>query len=76
MKLISKALACRLKNISTTENENQIAYVSNRFINEDSRLITDVLEATNSLDFKDFLMTLDIEKAFNSINHSFLLCVF
>ena len=56
-------------------NENQVAYVNNRFISESGRLISDVLEITNSLNIKGLLMTVDIEKAFDSINHSFLMCV-
>ena len=56
-------------------NENQVAYVNNRFISESGRLISDVLEITNSLDIEGILMTVDIEKAFDSINHSFLMCV-
>lgn len=45
------------------ENENQVAYVSNRLISEGRRLVTDVLEVTYSLDIEDFLMKVDIEKA-------------
>ena len=76
MKLISKILASCLKSIiSTTVNENQVAYVNNRFINESGRLISDVLEITNSFDIEGILITVDIEKAFDSINHSFLMCV-
>ena len=76
MKLISKVLASRLKNvISSIVNENQVAYVNNRFISESGRLISDVLEITNSLNIEGLLMTVDIEKAFDSINHSFLICV-
>ena len=49
LKLISKVLASRLKSvISTIVNENQVAYVNNRFISESGRLISDVLEITNS----------------------------
>ena len=56
-------------------NENQVAYVNNRFINESGRLMSDVLEITNSLDTEALLMAVDIEKAFDSIDHSFLMCV-
>ena len=56
-------------------NENQVAYVNNRFISESGRLISGVLEITNSLDIEGILMTVDIEKAFDSIDHSFLMCV-
>ena len=74
IKLISKVLASHLKIvISSTVNENQVAYVNNRFISESGRLIPDVLEITNSLDIEGILMTADIEKAFHSINHSFLM---
>ena len=76
MKLISKVIASRLKSvISSIVNENQVAYVNNRFISEFGRLISDVLEITNSLDIERILMTVDIEKAFDSINHSFLMRV-
>ena len=61
--------------ISIIVNENQIAYVNTRFINESRRLISDVLEITNFLDIEGLLTTVDIEKAFDAINHSFLTCV-
>ena len=76
MKLISKILVSCLKRvISTIVNENQVVYVNNRFISESGRLISDVLEITNSLDIEGLLMAVDIEKAFDSINHSSLMCV-
>ena len=74
MKLISKVLASRLKSVFIV-NENQVPYVSNRFISESGRLISDVLEITDSLDIEGILMTAHINKAFNSINHSVLMCV-
>ena len=50
MKLISKVLASRLTSvISSIVNENQVAYVNNRFISEKGRLISDILEINNSL---------------------------
>ena len=61
--------------ISSIVNDNQVAYVNNRFISESVRLISDVLEITNSVDIEGILMTVDIEKAFDFINHSFLICV-
>ena len=74
MELISKVLASRLKSvISSIVNENQVAYVNNRFISESGRLMSDVLEITNSLHIEGILMTVDIEKAFDSISHFFLM---
>ena len=76
MKLISKVLASRLRSvISSIVNKNQVAYVNNRFIRESGRLISDVLMITNSLDIEGLLMTVDIEEAFDSINHSFFMYV-
>ena len=73
MKLISKVLTSLLKSvIFTIVNENEVAYVNNRFISENGRLTSDVLKITNSLDIEELLMTVDIEKAFDSINHSIL----
>ena len=75
-RLISKALAERVKNvIPSLVSNNQIAYVNNRFISEGGRLISDILEMTKSLQIDGILMTVDIEKAFDSVNHVFLISV-
>ena len=60
----------------TIVNENQVVYVNNRFISESGRLTSDVLEISNSLDIEGLLMIVDIEKAFDSINDSVLMCVY
>ena len=74
MKLVSKVLASRLKSvISTIVNENQVASVNNRFISLSDRLMYDVIEITNSSDIEGLLMTVNMEKAFDSINYSFLM---
>ena len=76
MKLISKVQASCLKSvISTVVNQNQVAYVNNRFKRESGRLISDVLEITNILSVERLLMTVDMEKGFDSINHCFLMFV-
>ena len=46
-----------------------------RYINESGRLIYDVLQTASILNKKGFLLTVDIKKAFNSVNHSFSLAV-
>ena len=75
-KLISKVLAERLKNVlPSLISSDQTAYVKRRFISEGGRLISDVLEISDKLQIKGFLMTVDIEKAFDSINHCFLIKV-
>ena len=47
-----------------------MAYVKNRFITKSGRVISDIL---NTLALEGFLVTVDIEKAFDSVNHCFLL---
>ena len=74
VKLISKVLSNRIKNllrnlISTSKN----AYVTNRFISEGGRLISDILEMIDILNMKGYLLTVDIEEAFDSVGHYFLL---
>ena len=44
-------------------------------LREGDRLISDILEISDNLQIKGFLMTLDIEKAFNSANHLFSITV-
>ena len=53
----------------------QIAYVQNRFISETGRLISDILVITDTLNLTGYLVTIDIEKKFDSLNHSFLMAV-
>ena len=50
-----------------------MAYVKNRFISENGRVIPDILEIANTLAVEDFSVTIDIEKTFDSVNHGFLL---
>ena len=65
VKLISKALAERLKNvIPEIICSNQNAYVKNRCISEGGRLISDLLDMCQVLNKEGFLVTIDIEKAF------------
>ena len=70
-KLISKVLAERLKKVLPyLISKNQTAYVKGRFISEGGRLISDILEISDNLKIKGFLMTLDIEEAFDLVNYS------
>ena len=74
-KLISKVIGIRVKNIlNYLISENQIAYLNYRFISEGGRLISDVAEITDLLQIEGILQMVDIEKAFDSVNHLFLVC--
>ena len=46
-----------------------------RFICYTGRLISDIIEVSGVFNIDGFLVTMDIEKAFDSLNHSFLLAV-
>ena len=73
-KITSKALATRLKEtLPDLISCQQTAYVKNRFIGEGGRLISDILEISNVLNLRGYIVTVDTEKAFDSLSHSFLL---
>ena len=74
MKIISKVLSTRIKNVLPfLISSNETAYVKNRFIGESGKVISDILEIANTLALEGFLVTMDIGKAFDSVNHSFFL---
>ena len=76
IKLISKALAESLKDVlPEIISPYQNAYVKNRCISEGGRLIADLLEVSEVLNKECFLVKTDIEKAFNSVNHYFLIAI-
>ena len=54
-------------------SSNQTAYVKNRFISERGRMISDILEIANTHALEGFLVTINIEKALDSVNQCFLL---
>ena len=76
VKLICKALAERLKNVlPEIISPNQNAYVENRCISEGGWLISDLLEMTAVLNKEGFLVTTDIEKAFDSVKNHFFIAI-
>ena len=48
---------------------------TNRFINEGGRLIFDIVEMIDTFNMKGYLLTIDTEKAFDSVDHYFLLAI-
>ena len=76
MKIISKVLSTRIKSVLPfLIPSNQTAYIKNRFISESGRVISDFLKISNSLALEGFLVTVDIEKVLDSVNHYFLLYI-
>ena len=75
-KLLTKTLANKMKNVlPNLIKSDQTAYVANRFIGESARLISDIIEMTKKLNIGGYLLTVDIEKAFDSMDHTFLFAV-
>ena len=75
-KILSKTLAGRLKEIlPKLKSPGQTAYVENRFIGESGRLIADILETCDREKLEGLLLAIDIEKAFDSLEHDFLIAV-
>ena len=73
LKIFSKAVASRLRTcLDTIISSEQCAYVEGRFISQNGRLIYNILEACELFGVEGYLVTVDIQKAFDSINHCFL----
>ena len=73
-KIISKALASTLQNVPPNLiSPQQMAYIENRLIGKSGRLIADIIEITDVLSKEGFLVTVDIKKAFDSLDHNFVI---
>ena len=71
-KIISKALASRLKKVlPNLISPQQTAYVENRFIGESGRLIADITEITDILNKEGFLVTMDNRESLRFIRSCF-----
>ena len=69
-------LATRLKKvICKLLTQDQTAYIPGRYIGESVRLISDILEYTDSENCEGYMFAADIEKAFDSLDHNFILAV-
>ena len=74
LKIISKAFSEKLKKVlPELISSQQRTYVKNRYIGESRRLISDVIEIVKFKKIEVFLVIMDIEKAFDSLDHSLLI---
>ena len=74
LKIISKALSEKLKKVLTNLiSSQQTAYVKSRNIGESGILIFDIKEIAKRKKIEDFLVTMDIKKAFDSLDDDFLM---
>lgn len=52
-----------------------MTYVQKKIIDENGRLIADIIEITDIINKKEVLATMDIEKTFYSLDHALLISV-
>ena len=71
---MSKAISNKLKTVfPTLISSQQNAYVKNRFIGESGKINSYIIEISGWFNTAGFLATMDIGKAFDSLDHSFLI---
>ena len=69
-------MANRLKKvIRTLISSDQTAYVPGQFIGESVRLVSDLIKYTDFHNPPGYLVTIDTEKAFDSVDHKYLCAV-
>ena len=72
-KIASGSIANRLKDVlGTIINEDQTGFLKDRYIGENTRLIYDIMYHTQKYNKSGFLLLIDFEKAFDSIEWSFI----
>ena len=72
-KIIAKMLAIRLQEVlPSIINDDQSGYLKGRYIGQNIRILEDVSFFTQSNNLPGILLSIDFEKAFDSINWNFL----
>ena len=72
-KIGSSCIANRLKNVlPQLINEDQTGFMTNRYIGDNIRLIYDLMNYLNSKNMPGLLLSLDFEKAFDSLDWDFM----
>ena len=76
-KITSKTFAAKLKTILPLLSlQIKLRMWKKRCINESGRLIYDILEICDKENISVYLVTIDLENAFDPLDHDFLLRVF
>jgi hypothetical protein len=74
-KILAKLLANRMKEVLPSIIDNdQTGYLKNRYIRQNIRLLEDISFFTEQTDKTGIILSIDFEKAFDSLNWNFLIC--
>ncbi len=74
IKLCTKTMAIRTnKVLHKLISKTQTGYVPGRQLNDNSRLLEEIIQTLHDQNKQAFLVTLDAQKAFDSVNHEYLL---
>jgi len=74
IKLCTKALALRTsKVIHTLVDKNQTGYIPGRQVTDNIRLLEEIIEEASKIKKEAYLITLDAQKAFDSVDHDYLI---
>ena len=72
-KIATKCIACRIKKVlPKLINNDQTGFMKNRFIGENITLIDNIINYANAEQIEGLLLFIDFEKAFDSIEWSFI----
>ena len=72
-KLASAVISNRIKKVlDSIINENQKGFIAGRFLGENTRLIYDVLFESKKQNIPGMLLSIDFEKAFDTVSWSFI----
>ena len=73
-KILAFALSFRLQNVITSlVDTDQSAYIKGRYMGNNIRLVSDVIELFSKQNRSGLVLTIDFEKAFDSLNWDFLI---
>ncbi len=73
-RILAQVYAKRLKmNLEEIISENQNGFVAKHHINSNNRLVLDFIDDSNYINSDALLVFLDFYKAFDSIEHSFII---
>ena len=72
-KIVIKCIASRLKQVlSSIAHPDQTGYQKGRYIGENIRLLSDIIDYADENDIPGILFFADFEKAFDTIEHNFI----